>query len=153
MGRKCQQSSPAFTLHHSPDFLFLLKLQCVAPWLDSEAFWRAVTNGVRAVWGTKAASSHFSEQKAGKAGMCISLCYLNPIASQSEGTLSETLREGVLHSEKAPEGVCLVSQSCPTLCDLMECGPPGSSVHGILQARILEWVAIPLSGGSSQPRD
>ena len=36
----------------------------------------------------------------------------------------------------------LVSQSCPTLCDLMDCSPPGSSVHGILQARILERVAI-----------
>ena len=36
----------------------------------------------------------------------------------------------------------LVTQSCPTLCDPMACSPPGSSVHGILQARILEWVAI-----------
>ena len=35
----------------------------------------------------------------------------------------------------------------------MNCSPPGSSVHGILQARILEWVAIPFSGKSSQPRD
>ena len=35
-----------------------------------------------------------------------------------------------------------VTQSCPTLCDPMDCSPPGSSVHGILQARILEWVAI-----------
>ena len=43
--------------------------------------------------------------------------------------------------------------SCPTLCDPMDCSPPGSSVHGILQARILEWVATPSSGGSSQPRD
>ena len=44
-------------------------------------------------------------------------------------------------------------QSCPTLCDPMDCNPPGSSVHGILQARILEWVARPSSRGSSQPRD
>ena len=44
--------------------------------------------------------------------------------------------------------VCLVARSCLTLCDPMDCIPPGSSVHGILQARILEWVAI-----SSQPRD
>ena len=41
----------------------------------------------------------------------------------------------------------LVTQSCPTLC------PPGSSVHGILQAKILEWVVIPFSRGSSRPRD
>ena len=44
-----------------------------------------------------------------------------------------------------------VSQSCRTLCNPMDCSPPGSSVHGILQARVLEWVAIPFSKGSSQP--
>ena len=43
-------------------------------------------------------------------------------------------------------------KSCPTLCDPMGCSPPGSSVHGILQARILEWVAMPSSRGSSRPR-
>ena len=47
----------------------------------------------------------------------------------------------------------LVTQSCPTLCDPVDCSPPGSSVHGILQAGILEWVAIPFSRGSSWPRD
>ena len=47
----------------------------------------------------------------------------------------------------------LVAQLCLTFCDSMDCSPPGSSVHGILQARILEWVAIPFSRGSSQPRD
>ena len=41
----------------------------------------------------------------------------------------------------------------PTLCHPMDCSPPGSSVHGILQVIILEWVAIPFSRGSSQPRD
>ena len=46
-----------------------------------------------------------------------------------------------------------LSQSCPTLYGPMDCSPPGSSVHGILQARILEWVAIPSSRGSSQPKD
>ena len=45
------------------------------------------------------------------------------------------------------------AQSCLTLLDPMDCSPPGSSVHGILQARILEWVAIPFSRRSSQPRD
>ena len=44
-------------------------------------------------------------------------------------------------------------QSCPTLCDPMDCSPPGSSVHWILQAWILEWVAMPSSKGNSQPRD
>ena len=46
-----------------------------------------------------------------------------------------------------------VTQSCPTLFNPMDCSLPGSSVHGILQARILEWVAVPFSRGSSQPRD
>ena len=46
-----------------------------------------------------------------------------------------------------------VAQSCLTLFDLMDCSPPGSSVHGILQSRILEWIAISSSRGSSQPRD
>ena len=46
-----------------------------------------------------------------------------------------------------------VAQSCPTLCNPVDCSPPGSSIHGILQARILEWVAIAFSRGSSQPRD
>ena len=65
--------------------------------------------------------------------------------------------------EKVKLGLCLilytrmcacvyVSQSCLTLCNPMDCSPPGSSVHGILQARILEWVAIPFFRGSSQPR-
>ena len=50
--------------------------------------------------------------------------------------------------------VCAKSaQLCLTLCDLMDHRPPGSSVHGILQARILEWVAVPSSRGSSPPRD
>ena len=48
--------------------------------------------------------------------------------------------------------VCvLVAQLCLTLCDPMGCSPPGSSVHGILQAGILEWVAAPFSRGSSRP--
>ena len=46
-----------------------------------------------------------------------------------------------------------VVQSCPTLCDPMDCSLPGSSVHGILQARVLEWVDIFFSRGSSWPRD
>ena len=47
----------------------------------------------------------------------------------------------------------LVTQLCPTVFDPIDCSPPGSCVHGILQERILEWVAIPFSKGSSQPRD
>ena len=54
----------------------------------------------------------------------------------------------LMKSEKA-----LVAQLCPTLCNPMDSSSPSSSVHGILQARILEWVAVPCSRGSSQPRD
>ena len=59
--------------------------------------------------------------------------------------MQENLKEAVL--------LCLVTQSCLTLCDPMDCSPPGFSVHGILRARMLEWVAMPSSRGSSQPRD
>ena len=53
-------------------------------------------------------------------------------------------------------GTCVRAQtlqSCPTLCDPMDFSPPGASIHGILQASILEWVAVPSFGGSSWPRD
>ena len=45
------------------------------------------------------------------------------------------------------------AESCPTLCDPMDCSLPGSSLHGILQARVLKWVTISFSRGSSRPRD
>ena len=51
------------------------------------------------------------------------------------------------------ESESAVAQSCPTLCDPMDCSLPGSSFHGILQARVLEWVVISFSRGSSRPRD
>ena len=47
----------------------------------------------------------------------------------------------------------LITQSCLTLCDRINCSPPGSSVLGIPQARMLEWIVIPFSRGTSQPRD
>ena len=59
-----------------------------------------------------------------------------------EGKLMEVLKES--ESE--------VAQSRLTLCDPVDCGPPDSSVHGILQARILDWVAISFSRGSSRPK-
>ena len=56
-----------------------------------------------------------------------------------------------IHQRESLQKV-LVVQSCPTLCDSMDCSPPASSVHGILHTRILEWVAISFSRGSYQPR-
>ena len=52
-----------------------------------------------------------------------------------------------------PVCVCASDSVLSNLCDPMDCSPPGSSVHGIFQARTLEWVGIPFSRGSSQPRD
>ena len=46
-----------------------------------------------------------------------------------------------------------VAQSCLTLCDPIECSLSGSSIHGIFQARVLEWIAVSFSRGSSQPRN
>ena len=57
------------------------------------------------------------------------------------------------HWEKPDCGACSVAQLCLTLCSPMDCSPPGSSVHGIILARILEWVTISSSRGSSQSRD
>ena len=61
--------------------------------------------------------------------------------------------QGTLKSLLQQQFLCLVTQSCLTLCNPMDCSPQGSSVHGILQARILEWVAMPSFKGSSQLRD
>ena len=59
----------------------------------------------------------------------------------------------IRHTDGQVKVKVLVIQLCPTLCHLMDCSPPDSSVHGILQARILVWVAVSFSRGSSQSRD
>ena len=58
-----------------------------------------------------------------------------------------------VNEEDSVNVLFLVTQLCPILCDPTDCSPPGFSVHGILQARLLEWVAMPSSRASSQPRD
>ena len=63
-----------------------------------------------------------------------------------------TLYHSVTHSLSVLLHV-LLAQSCPPLCDLVDCSLPGSSVHGILPVKMLSWVAISFSRGSSQPRD
>ena len=65
-------------------------------------------------------------------------CLENPM---DRGTWWATVQSGA----KSPK-------SCPTLCDPMDCSPPGSSLPGVFQARILEWVTTSFSRGSSQPR-
>ena len=73
--------------------------------------------------------------------------YLWHLKKENRGSWGLGQREG-------GEIYCAKSaQSCPVLCDPMDCSPPGYSVHGILQARILEGVSMPSSRGFSQPRD
>ena len=66
--------------------------------------------------------------------------------------ISKVLVPGVQQSESVIH-VHMHTQPSPTLCDPMDCSSPGSSVYGIFQARILEWVAISSPKGSFQPRD
>ena len=61
--------------------------------------------------------------------------------------------EQIILKQKLLMLCCVWAQSCPTLSDPMDCSLPASSIHGILQARILEWAAISYSRGSSQPRN
>ena len=72
----------------------------------------------------------------------------------SREMMSQCLWQPLAHlCLKWKESESEVAQSCPTLCDPVDCSPPSSSIHGILQARILEWVAISFSRGSSRPRN
>ena len=81
----------------------------------------------------------FPDSSVGKESAC------NAEDCSSIPGLGRTAGEGI--------GYPCDSQSCLTLCDPMDCSLPGSSTHGISQARILEWVAISFSRGSSQPWD
>ena len=73
------------------------------------------------------------------------------IKSQLKPRVSMTKEEDTKPSHQEYESE--VAQSCPTLCGPMDCSLPGSSVHGIFQTRVLEWVDISFSRGSSRPRD
>ena len=78
----------------------------------------------------------------------FSLC---PFPTHGHPLLSTTFN---MWSNIPPCQICAkLLQWCPILCGPMDCSPPGSSVHGLLQARTLEWVAISFSRGSSWPRD
>ena len=103
------------------------------------------------------------------------ICYFTSTGCEQHDTLGKGRKPGCLSANlllspcypqvsalhpsceySGPECVCvyvLAIRSWLTLCDPMVCSSPGSSLHGILQARILEWVAMPFSRGSSQPRD
>ena len=70
-----------------------------------------------------------------------------------KGEFSKSGQDSPLCRDQQTEGGGLVASVVSDTCNPMDCSPPGSSAHGILQARILEWVAISFSRGSSQPRD
>ena len=75
----------------------------------------------------------------------------NPIPNPNPALQADSLLLG--HQESQDSMLVFVSQSCQTLCDPVDYSPPGSSVRGNLQARILEWVATSFSRRSSRPRD
>ena len=131
--------------------------------MDREA-WRAVIHGVAESWTRL---SNWTELKNG----CIVIYeFFNQVfkpfmfwtsfpKSNSEFYFPYAVSSwataelyGAINSVCMP-GDGLVAQLCLTLWDPMDCCPPGSSVHGIFQARILEWFAISFSRGSSWPRD
>ena len=77
---------------------------------------------------------------------------LRPVLHMGEATASAG-RSLCTTARGQPWKWVLATRSCPALCDPVDCSPPGSSVYGILQARVLEWVAISSSRASSWPRD
>ena len=86
-------------------------------------------------------------------------CLENPMNSmkrRKDRTLKDELPRSVgaqyATGEKERKRESEVTQSCPTLCDPMDCSLLGFSIHGIFQAKVLEWVAISFSKGSSRPR-
>ena len=83
----------------------------------------------------------------------LNLAELSLIYKSEDRCLYHMVALNMIKDQKISVGEVLVTQLCPTLCHPMDCSLPGSSVHGILQARILEWVSIPFSRGSSWPRD
>ena len=87
--------------------------------------------------------------------ICTCFTYLTIYVQKAEGKNGSEKKAGARRSilSREVKVEMLVTQSCPTLCNPMDYSPLGISVHGMLQARILQWVAIPFSRGSSAPRD
>ena len=79
-------------------------------------------------------------------------CDLCDCESTAVETLSLQVIENIIQTGLSNK-VTEIAQSCPTLCDPMDCSLPGFSVHGIFQAIVLEWIVISFSRGSSRPRD
>ena len=112
-----------------------------------------VVGAVFSLWKSKQVSITFSFSD----GNIKYLCSVNCIQLSSLQTQFLLPRVWPVESSIAAHCVCTLCakslQSCLTLCYPVDCSPPGSSVSGILQARILEWVAMPSSRETSRPRD
>ena len=91
------------------------------------------------------------EKKIPNPGPCLPLRSPVPIVHHHHQHIPRTCNMGIIYI--CCYCCCSVTKSCPTFCDPMDCSPPGSSVHGILQARILKWVTLPSFRGSSQHGD
>ena len=140
-----------------------------APWLH--IWWLWLTMGFSRRHGSKESTCQYRRSKT-----CRFSPWVGKIPWRREWQPTPVFLPGKFHGESSLAGynpwghkeldttewlsthtllkiLCLYAKSCPTLADTMDCSPPGSSVHGILHPRILEWVAMPSSRGSTWPRD
>ena len=139
-------TSVLFNLHKFRDFpvIFLLLISNVIPlWSESRhCIISIILDLLRCVlwprkWSVSVNAPRELEER------CAFCCWMERWSLEKQGSPQ------TLYVESESE----VAQSCPTLWDLMDCSLPGSSLHGILQARVLEWIAISFSRGSSRPRN
>ena len=79
--------------------------------------------------------------------------WVGPVKTTTHGSDFSFIRMEKIHPSVSGTFPFLFTQLCPTVCNTTDCSPPGSCAHEISKARILEWVAISSSRGSSQPRD
>ena len=129
--------------------------------MDGGAWWAAVYGVAQSRTRLKRLSSSSSEVKGLSSDLASpGLCNLSELLNgNNTASLIKLLGTSNLISimftilKCSMKSESEIAQSCPTLCDPMDYSPPGSSVHGIFQARILEWVALSFSRRSSQLRD
>ena len=109
-------------------------------------------------WGKEERTSHGFQELPADGGGTVLLSRASCLSRQgSQPLLCPTQQcdcsSHVCLKESERKSESEVTQLYLTLCDPTDCSPPGSSVHGTFQARVLEWVAISFSRGSSRPRD
>ena len=134
-----------------------LQCSCLENPRDGGAWWAAVYGVAQSRTRLKRLSSSIQDLKRIKTDelpLCqnhIDLCVYIKLITYEPIFLKDII---VCVCLRTHARMCvIVTQLYPTLCHPMDCSPPGSSVHGILQARILEWIVIPFSRGSSQSKD